>query len=242
MYRHETASIWQQLPVIAYRITHETLSYHLWFVPMILSLYILTPVLSLITTKSHKREVEYLLVLWFLTKLVLFFSPVIIFTSFEMLHYIGYYILGYYLHHYDLKYPVKWYILGLLTLGITFAGTYYASKSKNEFSGIFYEYLSPNVIITSTAVFILFKNIRWKSLNPFIAFYAEVSFGIYLSHLLILEALQSRTLLNITQTNFFSIPVPPLVGIPTLAMATIVICIALFALLRKVPYINKVAF
>lgn len=110
--------------------------YHLWYLYILLGLYIITPILKKIIKEENKFIIEYFLVLWFIYNFLNYISQLpnfsnlsIIFSKFDfnfITGYIGYYILGYYLHTYSIKkiYRIILYILGLLSI----IGIYFSTK------------------------------------------------------------------------------------------------------------------
>lgn len=133
---------------------------------------------------------SFFLVVWFL---LLFLKMPIVsslipqnkFTYF--LFFLGYPILGFYLQS---RSSIKLVIPLLLILSgflITVVGTGVLSKA-GEFNESFYSYLSPNVMMLATGLFLLFKDYFSKpiSSNGIIQLLSSYSYGIYLVHLLVL--------------------------------------------------------
>jgi len=116
----------------------------------------------------------------------------------------GFLVLGYYLSNLTIrkKYiPITFIVIGAL---ITMYGTYYLTQKNDEFSVYFYKYLTPNVILSSIGVFLLFKdlNITNKRIRKMISFLSNLSFGVYLVHILIL-ALLTKVEIDWTFTQFY---------------------------------------
>ncbi|MCR5755321.1 MAG: acyltransferase family protein, partial [Acetatifactor sp.] len=92
--------------------------YHFWFIPMIIGLYTLVPVLRSWLRNAQQKEVQYLLTLYFLVQILretlrVFFQGetagyIYDFWRMDVIsNYVGYYILGYYLATYELSDKVK---------------------------------------------------------------------------------------------------------------------------------------
>jgi surface polysaccharide O-acyltransferase-like enzyme len=110
---------------------------------------------------------------------------------------------------------------------ITIAGTYFETYHRGKFYSGFYDYLSPNVILTSIGVFLFFKDfVRFDS--KIILFFNQYSYGIYLIHMLILTLLKKLGL-----SYAF---IHPIVGIP--ATSTLCLIISGFIIwgVNKVPW------
>ena len=102
--------------------------------------------------------------------------------------YSGYYVLGYYLHNYEIEKPLKVSVnilACLSTFGIV-AVTIFTSFRSNELVTKYLEYLLPMTALQSVAVFLCIKN-KFQDFNPSKkaqkAIYAlsKISFGVYLS-------------------------------------------------------------
>lgn len=212
--------------------------FHLWFVYTLLGLYLFIPILRKWIKNSSNNEILYFLIIWFATiiySLPYFkaYLPNIPLTNFS--GYIGYLVLGYYLSNLTLrnKYiPIIFIIIGI---GITIYGTHYLTQQENKFSSYFYGYLTPNVLLSSIGVFLIFKNfsINNKGIKKVILFLSNQSFGIYLVHILIL------TLLNKIGINWkFA---NPIISIPIISAICILISSLTIYLLRKIKYGNYIS-
>lgn len=171
--------------------------YHLWFLYMMAALYLITPLLRLLTIK--KDHFEYFLVLafvfgsvWKLLALIPFLSNVLHSIGY-MLHidfvlgYSGVFMLGYYLHKYELSENVKKCIHGfaLLSVAITFIGSSMISMHLHQvYMGLF-TYTLPMYICLASSIFLLFKEHYGKiskGLQQSVSWIAPYCFGIYLVH------------------------------------------------------------
>ncbi len=219
--------------------------YHLWFINLILGLYLLTPIFRIYVKNSDSNNLKYFLILWFITNGIVNFTGK--FTNLKIglidldffVGYSGYYVLGYYLSKIKLNknktYTV--YFLSIISFIITMLGTFLLTKGNNGmYTGYFIEYLSPNVIIMSIGVFILFENINWEKylenknfIKDNIIVFSSLSFGIYLIHALVLELLSS----NILSIKINAMLFNPLVGIPLTALITLLSSFFIIKLLKK---------
>lgn len=216
--------------------------YHLWFLYMILGLYLITPIIKIYTNHADKRSLEYFLLLWFISTgmfgLIEKFS--LIELRFEVplvTGYIGYFILGHYLHHFKINPISKYslYVLSVISLLITIWGTYYLTKQNGAFEGYFYSYFSINTILMATSVFIFFSGFRMpknKKIKHVINHLSATSLGIYLIHPMILRFLFLH--------NFTAASTNPYVGILLLALATTLINFVIVMILKKIPIIKQI--
>ena len=135
--------------------------FHLWYVYEIIGIYLIFPVYSKWIKNCDSKEILYFLCIWFLLIVMNIpfckkFIPNINLTYFS--GYIGYPILGYYLMENSSKYKkiaIPFIIIGI---SITMFGTYFLSNWKGYIHEAFYEFLSPNVLMTSIGVFIIGTN------------------------------------------------------------------------------------
>ena len=223
--------------------------YHLWFLYALAGLYLVTPLLRLITTSGGKT------ILWYFVALWLLFQP-----GMAILHkvwnfqigvsvpmatgYIGFFVLGYLLS--DISLPPRSIpplcIIWFTGTAATAAGTYIISLYANEFSGFFYDYLSINVILTSVSAFLLLKLLAAQNFfqHPFITMLiyraAAGSFGIYLIHALVLAIIVEHLPLvqiNVQMGN-------PIWSIPFVSVVTFTISFSAVYVLQKIPAVNRI--
>ena len=117
--------------------------YHLWFIPMIIGLYLITPILRLWVKKENKRHVEYFLLIGFVFSIVFPFLEFLVqsifpdymgvFESIHSMHfshsvgYVFYFVLGWHLHQFDVNRIKPICCFGLLGLLLTICGTIFFS-------------------------------------------------------------------------------------------------------------------
>jgi surface polysaccharide O-acyltransferase-like enzyme len=206
--------------------------YHLWYIYMIIGLYLFFPIIGKWLQNSNKNEIKYFLGIWLLTVFInLPFVKKLIpninipyFSGF-----IGFPILGYYLNKTSLNFDKKKVIYVLLVLTgilITIFGTYISTKYKGSFYVGFYNYLSPNVILVSVGIFLLFKDfIRFNS--KYILFFSKYSYGTFLIHVLVLTILGKKGL-NYAFIN-------PIIGIPITSVICFVVSTLIIWGVNKLP-------
>jgi len=214
----------------------EGSSYHLWYMYMLLGIYVAMPLLAKIIAKVRKLYLELFLLTW-----VLFISLSASYTSnsnFEWnlwyyLGYLGYVVLGYYLSIINTKSKrVSTLAVITFTIGlfVTFYGTFYYTDKTGVFCKNYYSYLIPNVLLMATSVYVLLKNADIK-LNGVLKTARNIidkhSYGIYLSHILVLNYL----IMYGVDWNL----IHPLIGIPLTTIITLIVSVAIVYLISKVP-------
>ena len=211
-------------------------SCHLWYIYMIIGLYLFFPIIGKWINKSNKREIEYFIVIWLITifaglPFVEKTIPNINITYFS--GYIGFPVLGYYLSqkitfNFERK---KITCIALILTGslITILGTFFITKYKGKFYDGFYHCLSPNIILVSVGIFLLFKNSvnLGTRVSSIILFFSKYSYGIYLSHMLVLWGF-----------SLFDFPysfLNPIIGIPITSILCFFISTLITWKINKLP-------
>jgi surface polysaccharide O-acyltransferase-like enzyme len=219
---------------------------HLWFMFLILSLYLLVPVLRIYFLNSSRNNQLYFVGLWIAASVV---KPVLqqrfgIELGYYLdpyFGYIGYFLVGATIYRF---FPARM-GRGVLTLCwttvafgycVTLVGTYYVSTSVGKLDNYFYHHLSPTVIPMSLATFVLLRHIgtalteqgdKPGRLLQAIAGLSTLSFGIYLVHALVIVLLESGVLgITMNPTMFAPIVAAPIMA--TLVFAASALVTALF--------------
>ncbi|MCW4047697.1 MAG: acyltransferase family protein [Candidatus Bathyarchaeota archaeon] len=225
---------------------------HMWFLYLIAGLYLITPVLRLITAYGEQHLLKYLLVLWFLGVAVVPLLQLIKVYDLSMIQvnvfvfggWIGYYILGIYLQKVQLRSSI---LYGLLILGFawTMIGTFLVTFPFNSLGRYYYFYdsLTINMIISTVALFLILSKYKpdWPGnnhphVNRVVQAISANILPIYLFHYMILESLQrgyfgfkiSLTILD------------PIVEVPLITVVTLFITLGLILLMKKVPVLKKI--
>ena len=209
--------------------------YHLWYIYMIIGLYLFIPIIGRWVRACTRKELLYFLIIWVVTLVVshpmlFLLKPDLNLSYFS--GFLGYLVLGYYLSL--IKFSTAWkksysFALLLTGIGITYLGTFKYSLDKGSFDGLFYRYLTPNVLLSSAGLFMLVGNFkfRWQLPEFLRQFICRYSFGIYLVHVLVLSEL-SRLGINCSYKH-------PAIGIPVTTIACLAISGLLVALLNRLP-------
>ncbi|MBS1573094.1 MAG: acyltransferase family protein [Bacteroidetes bacterium] len=185
--------------------------YHLWYVYMILGLYLFIPIINSWIKTTKLNEVRYYLIIWIL---VLSFNlPYLnkFYTRIDFVYftgYLGYLLLGYYLYKSkSIINRTKGFFLYFLGIVLTYFLTLIFALKDNEFVNVFFEYLTPNVILASISIFMIFKGYEIK--NPLflrgVKWISKYSYGTYLSHVAVIIFLSKFNLLFNTPVVFLTI-------------------------------------
>lgn len=239
--------------------------YHFWYLYMLVGLYLFTPILRIIVAHAQRSLLKYFIVLWFLgAAIVPFLGLVSNYTlNVNLLlisGYIGYFLLGAYLLAVKVRRRT---LVALMALGVTLTAVGTVIVAFNIGGGtswFFQEYLSPTMILTSAAAFLLLNTVKMPSSlgtantvakdesgatqsetsHPSIGkrilhVISENTLPIFLFHVMILDCLQ-RGYFGFTLNGD---TVNSIVGVPLATVLTFFISLAIIVPLKWVPGLRK---
>ncbi|WML24850.1 acyltransferase family protein [Neobacillus sp. OS1-33] len=220
----------------------DQINYHLWFMYAILGLYLITPLLVILIKNAKRVEIEYFLLLWGIgTVISAFVRYYFGFTyKLELNHVagnIGFFVLGYYLDHYDFtkKFKRTVNITGLIGVVVTFFLTYWYTQNNNgQLVTYWYSNFAPNVVFVSMAIFLGMKSLNIKkALPPVLNLLSIYSFGIYLVHALVIYFLKDYSL------YLDSNRIHPMITVPINIFIILSISTLMVYIIKKLPFLNK---
>ncbi len=231
---------------IIFIFKNEALSYHLWFLYMLIGLYLLSPILKAYF-KAEPENIILFLILSFISNCVLM---VFVFLNLERVVYnpfyyfsgfIVYFIAGYYFMHLELSRKSRLILYGLAILGCaTSIIMNFILREKHIIKwDIFIDNLSPIIILISWAVFVFFKNIKWEDIisaksQSFIQILSAYSYGIYLLHTVVLALVRRLPFLRLgDMSNIF-------MDIPLTILVVFIISFLLVGIIKRVKFINYI--
>lgn len=220
--------------------------YHMWFLFAIAALYLITPLLKSFT--SDKKLTEFFIVLFFAFQLILpsviklphigvVFEEISDKMQFKfVLGYTGYYILGWYLKRYKLSANIRriCYVFGIIGTVFSIVSVIKLSWSTGVADETSADYLTWNVAAETVSIYLLFQQFgrrSFKRINKQISYIAKYSFGIYLSHPLILSLF--------TFIDFFPTFITPIIGVPLFTVVTILLSLIVSWAIRRIPRIGS---
>ena len=237
-------------PAIQHKILFEDIYYHLWFIPMIMGLYLLTPTFRIWAKNAQKGDIEYFLILSFSITAFQHFIPNLFIVKYVgWLGYIGFYVLGYYLSSYRVLWIKKLYPLALLMLPLTAVGTWLYTRYTGAYNNTLFVYFSPNVVIMTFALFVFLKTRNWTGfaarfprVNTQVSRFADRSFGVYFVHVLLIDLLKNGYLwgIQVTPLVFFNQPIHPVPGAFLQAVTVVLLSYALILVMLAIPGLKKV--
>jgi len=229
-------------------------SYHMWFIPTIIGIYICIPLIKQIV--CSKKITKYFLLLSFIFA---FLIPQLINLSNDfiggnisggmnvikgffdemnmhfVLGYTFYFILGYYLSCIDLtkKKRKVVYILG----GIGFISTILLNAivtwNTSSLCKTYYGNFNINVLFEAVSIFIFFKyaNFNNNKINLLISKLSNSCFGVYLVHVVLIDIF---ALIGFDTLNF-----SVFISVPVIFLLLIILSFFISLVLNKIPFINK---
>lgn len=226
--------------------------YHLWFLPMLIGIYVLLPVLRSWILHAHKRNIQYFLALFVILQ-VLRTTIATFVRNEELLNlinlgeiqmacsYVGYFVLGYYIVHVGIprRYHKLFYISVIPAAVLNILISEAQTARDGVANGCFYDSFGLFTFIIVLAVFIFFtQKVNSELLSTRgAAVIMEVSkgtLGIYMMHIGFMEQFKRMRFFGIF--DVFS-PVP--VGVPLIALLIFLLCYVLAALLRRFPLVGR---
>lgn len=233
-------------------------NYHMWFLYMLIGLYIMIPVLRKIT--ESKKIMEYFLIILFIfsflipslinilkcinnlyimTMINAFESIYDNFNFLSTLGYVFYFVLGFYLYKYDIKVIFRKiiYVLGVVGFFLTYVLTEIYSNIIGEASVLFYLNSSINVLLMSICIFIFGKYVLSKIVlsekgNMMLLKISNLTYGMYLVHVLIMDFLSDVLGLNTLTFN-------PLISIIIISLLVTIISYCVSFVMNCIPFLKK---
>ncbi len=223
--------------------------YHLWFLPMIIGIYVMLPVLKIWIENAPKRNLEYFLIVFLVLQIIRetiravfpynLVNYVVDYAAVELASsYAGYFVLGYYLVHVGIE--KKWYRYIYAGAGIgavlnVIFGNLLAVKA-GEPTGAIYDSFGIFTLLVSVALLLFVKEktekIRFSpGAEKWIKELSSATLGIYVMHVGMIELLERHGI----EAGIL----PLILGIPFLAAGTFAACFLIAAILRRIPVIGK---
>ncbi len=233
--------------------------YHLWFIPMLIGIYMLLPVIKTFTDHCSKKNLEYFLLLFVILQigrstLAIIQIPTLANVLVQLLDvemvcsYVGYFVLGYYLYRYRLSHvwQVRAYFLAAVSLVLAAVISIRASRYYQVPKSEAFDSYSVFTFVVTVAVFVFFQEkiskISWKGFaKKLLAELSANTFGVYLLHLLVIEWLQTKGFdsLTILDAILGETAASCLLGIPLLTIISFLICNVMISILRRIPFLGK---
>ena len=227
--------------------------FHLWYLPMLIGLLIITPMLwEIVNSARGKQWEEYMIVLFLVFQILPYtinyfplpwkdhIMDILQTVQPEMVTgYIGYFILGHYLSHYEVSKKLEYlvYVLGVILILAAIGLCYISSQNSGKPIQSFYENYTLAGFFWVSSFFLFFKNhvskIKWnEKQEKRICYLGSCTFGIYLIHALIRDILHRIGIDSMMISN-------TAIAIPVLITMIFVLSLAAVMIIKKIPRVSK---
>ena len=227
--------------------------FHLWYLPMLIGLLIITPMLwEIVNSARGKQWEEYMIVLFLVFQILPYtinyfplpwkdhIMDILQTVQPEMVTgYIGYFILGHYLSHYEVSKKLEYlvYVLGVILILAAIGLCYISSQKSGKPIQSFYENYTLAGFFWGSAFFLFFKShvskIKWnEKQEKRICYLGSCTFGIYLIHALIRDILHRIGIDSMMISN-------TAIAIPLLITMIFVLSLAAVMIIKKIPRVSK---
>lgn len=227
-------------------------NFHMWFLPAMVCIYIIMPVLYAVTKYDDGKYEKYLLVVWGIfgvLKTTILLIPdlpdgiknILGKFSVDLCQYAGYVLLGHYLkHHIWMK--RRRYILGSgFAIVVCFASVVGAKNAiaVGKPNGLLYGYLTLPVCLEAIFLFLLFETKKeefsntHETLRKILKEGSSCTLGIYMIHPYIYQHINLFFGLN-------TLTISPLFAIPIISLFTLAISFLIIWMLRYVPVVKTI--
>lgn len=227
--------------------------FHLWYLPMLIGLLIITPMLwEIVNSARGKQWEEYMIVLFLVFQILPYtinyfplpwkdhIMDILQTVQPEMVTgYIGYFILGHYLSHYEVSKKLEYlvYVLGVILILAAIGLCYISSQKSGKPIQSFYENYTLAGFFWGCSFFLFFKNhvskIKWnEKQEKRICYLGSCTFGIYLIHALIRDILHRIGIDSMMISN-------TAIAIPVLITMIFVLSLAAVMIIKKIPRVSK---
>ena len=227
-----------------------TSKYHLWYLPALISIYFILPILRTVKDIKNGKYLNYILLFFFLFDILLNSISLLSFSQgistllnkfdFALGSYCGYFILGYVISKNSSLIKIRSrYLLVLLVfvVSITAIGNYLISANKGTASAILYDSFFISTFIEACIIFIIFQRISTKKishkLGNRLVKVSRYTLFVYLFHPFVLEHLDRYLGLNTFSMN-------ALISVPIISIIVFLICVLFAFLLDLIPVLNKI--
>lgn len=233
---------WNKVSMAA--VLQAPFNFHLWFLPMLMGVYLLIPLLRKVA--QDKKLMQYVLAIWLVYilfgflqfvevfKMAKYFYP--LFSKNDIVGFSGYFLLGYCISQqsFPKRKRIIVYLLGALALAVIIVGTICLSMRSDEGEERYFAYLSPQVVVMSMAVFVLVKELApkcGKVVTKGLEWVRKDLFGVYLTHLIWLNVINTETMRHCCSGA---------ITLPLITLIVFLLSLLTTKLIRLIPFVRKV--
>lgn len=220
----------------------EPAYYQFWFMYSLLGMYLCLPIFQYIVVKSSKSLLQYVLVFWIVSSLIL---PVMVryipgfklsehFNLIFLEGYWGYFVLGGYLRKYP---PVNGLRKGLWLIVIGMVITlssaiieYYFTPDNRYYGYVYCAYLLPGAAMMTTGAFLVLQGIKIKdNYRNIIIYLSGLTMGIFYIHLIVINSFEI----------IFRNQTPTFINAVVKLLIVVIVSFAICAVLRQIKPLRR---
>jgi len=222
--------------------------YHLWFLPAMITVYLLMPILWSIVKYNQGKYVKYMIEMFAFFHIFIYTIRIFITDNpvldkilgkvgFGVSGYAGYFLLGYYLSTLNLeKIKMHHLITGVILsiVGTTKFSEWYNMRLSTPNYALA-ESFTVFAFIETSLIFMIFLKLPKtypKFVGNVITYLSASTLGIYLIHVYVLEHLKEWYAIDFYRFH-------PYAAAPIMALIVFTISLALVAVIRCIPIVNK---
>lgn len=222
---------WHELPRQLAMIPIRPQVSYFWFIYFVMGIYLITPVFAAWLATASRRHVLLLLSIWGFTLTLPLLS--ILWPALSQLTnrthgmlfyfqgYAGLLLLGYYIRRWGSEIAWRWwYIIPIAFL----LGMPMLLHATHWHTTMLLNRLSPNVVALGAIIVLFFSNLHYPTcLHRPLAIASQVTFGVYLSHRLVIILLVEPIFKSWHPNYWFGIPLATLLTAATCAAITLLL-------------------
>lgn len=223
--------------------------YHLWFIPTLIGIYMLHPVLRALVSHKDGAYVKYFIVLFLIFGVVcptvkLFITDntlnsLVSKVSVELTKHSGYTVMGYYFANIQKRKYKSW-VMFVCFAVVTVISALICQldaleKAKPIQECILYGNFTLPTFLEGTFLFLGFKNLKLKNsakMQKAVPYISSLTLGVYLFHPFVLEHIKNDFYFDICAKY-------PFIAVPCYAIAITVFCLGVTAIMVKIPIVKK---
>ena len=241
----------KEVEIKPFLITCINSYYHMWFIPVLIGIYVLQPILYALVNFEKGKFIKYYLVIFFIIGILKptfaeFFQNsdlgllILNKIPYELVSHTGYVILGHYIANIikiKLKSATSISIF-LVTVIISTTVCQIVAIKSGKPSDLLYDNFMLPVFIEAILIFSLFKNSNFSFISSdklkfIISKLSSLTLGVYLMHPFIINQLSQKL-------NFNVLSFSPIASIPIVSIVTMLVCLTISYVIIKIPIINKI--
>lgn len=259
MNQHTMSAMLTKLYTFIFNFTYDTIP--LWYLYMLVGIYLFLPILSAWLERASKADIQKFFWIWGISMALPYFqmlAPTLGYTGnygnmgvlgvcdwnpygsfYYFSGFLGYVVLAFYL----VRYPLEWswrrtlavalplYAVGYAITSIGFIMTQkYAPGNYAQLEIIWY-FSGINVFMMTFAAFIIMQKIELRQ-SPLRAQIAGLTFGIYLSHFIVVHVVYDLL--------YSVLPIPAYLKIPVMTCLVFLATLSVVWVLTKIPYLRRI--